>query len=175
MVLHLEHIWESEKLEVGKNFNNIVRKLIKRREEEEWRDQMEKKPKLRLYRKLKSRLVLENYVLDIERENRRYLTMLRGGTNYLRIERGRWVGESEGERVCNVCLCNEVEDEKHFLLTCPMYVSERVEMFRRIREDCELEHAEDMNEDWQMNILIGIGWRKSEYIRKAFEIKKRYT
>jgi len=37
------------------------------------------------------------------------------------------VRESEKERVCNVCLCEEVEDEKHFLLSCPMYVRERME------------------------------------------------
>ena len=55
--------------------------------------------------------------------------MLRGGTNKLRIETGRRVGESKEERVCNVCLCEEVEDEKHFLLGCRMYVRERVEMY----------------------------------------------
>lgn len=51
--LHLEHIWESEKIELGRNFNNLVRKLIKRKEESEWRDRMEKKSKLRTYRKLR--------------------------------------------------------------------------------------------------------------------------
>jgi hypothetical protein len=38
-------------------------------------------------------------------------------------------GGKGDERVCNVCLQEEVEDEKHFLLGCPMYVRERVEMF----------------------------------------------
>ena len=58
-----------------------------------------KKSKLREYRKLKSRLVLEDYVIELDREKRRQLTMLRGGTNKLRIETGRWRGESEEERV----------------------------------------------------------------------------
>ena len=45
--------------------------------------------------------------------------MLRGGTNKLRIETGRWSNESEPARVC---LCCETEDERHFLLRCPRYV-----------------------------------------------------
>jgi hypothetical protein len=182
--LNLEHVWESEQIQLGSNFNNIVRKLIKIKEENEWRERMEKKSKLRLYRKLKNRLRLEDYVVELDREQRRLLTMLRGGTNKLGIERGRWRERREHERLCPVCLCQEIEDERHFLLACPMYVRERVKMFERIREECELEYVEEMNEEWQLNILIGIGWRKQskdireiviEYIRKAFEIRKRYV
>ena len=33
-------------------------------------------------------------------------------------------------------------------------------MFAKIREECELEYVESMEEDWQLNVLIGIGWRK---------------
>ena len=142
-------------------------------------EKIEKKRKLR-YRRLKTRLVLEDCV---DRGKRRQLTMLRGGTNHLRIERGRWIGEREEERICNVCLCDDIEDEKHFLLACSMYVKERVDMFARIREECELEYVESMDEEWQLNILIGIGWRGKEkeireivieYIRKANEIRKKY-
>ena len=86
--------------------------------------------------------------------------------------------------MCKVCLCEEIEDEKHFLLNCPMYVRERAEMFVRIREECELEYAESMEEEWQLNVLIGVGWRKKgkelreivlEYIKKAYESRKRYV
>ena len=107
------------------NFGGLVKKLLKKKEEE-WRERMEKKSKLRLYIQLKSKLVMEEYVSELDRSKRKQLAMLRGGTNYLRIERGRWVGEEVEERVCRVCLCDDVEDEKHFLLACPM------QMFRRI-------------------------------------------
>ena len=50
--------------------------------------------------------------------------MLRGGTNKLRIETGRWRGESQEESVCKVCLCEDVEDERHFF-TCMSNVCER--------------------------------------------------
>ena len=109
--------------------------------------------------------------------------MMRGGTNKLRIETGRWRGEKREERVCRVCLCEEVEDEKHFILACPMYVRERVEMFDKIRESCEVD-VEIMDQDSQIDILIGIGWRKKgkeirqvvvDYIRKANEIRSKYA
>ena len=116
---------KSQKFVVGKNFDNLIRKILRGKEEEDWTDRMKEKSKLRLYRKIKTRLVLEDYLTEFDREKRRQLTMIRGGTNNLRIERGRWVGEREEERVCNVCLGEVVEDEKHFLLGCPMYVRER--------------------------------------------------
>ena len=180
--IDLEHLWESERFEPGQNFHNLVRKLIKKRDEDEWRENMRKRSKLRTYRKLKDRLVLEKYVLELEREQRRQLTMLRGGTNKLRIETGRWEGEREEDRVCNVCLSEEVENEKHFLLACPMYASERVEMYERIKEVCELE-IDQMNEDSKLQVLIGIGWRNKEkeirrivldYIKKASKIRKKF-
>jgi len=181
--LHLEHIWESENFEIGRNFDNLVRKLIKRKDEDEWREEMNKKRKLRLYSRIKTRLQLEDYVVELDREKRRQLTMIRGGTNYLRIETGRWVGEREHERLCKVCLCEEVENEKHFLLACPMYVRERVQMFAKIREECNLEYIENMDDEWQLNILIGVGWKEKgkqvreivvDYLRKANEIRKKY-
>ena len=69
--------------------------------------------------------------------------MLRGGSNKLGIETGRWRQRREQERWCKVCLCQDVEDERHFLLECCMYVRERVKMFDRIRQECELEYVED--------------------------------
>ena len=86
--------------------------------------------------------------------------------------------------MCKVCLCDEVEDEKHFLLRCSRYGSERARMFVRIREECQLEYVEFMDEEWQLHVLIGVGWRKKErkvreivleYMRKAYEVRKKYV
>jgi hypothetical protein len=179
--LHLEHIWISEKIPEARNFNQLVSQLMKMKEESEWREKMMKKSKLRTYRKLKIKLELEKYVIELDREKRRYLTMMRGGTNKLRIEVGRRKGLREEERVCHARLCEEVEDEKHFLLLCPMYVRERVKMFDKIKNECQLENIERLDEDKQLDLLIGIGWRKKEkeirnivleYICKALEIRK---
>ena len=158
----MEHIWESENFEIGRNFDNLVRKLIKRKDEDEWREEMNKKRKLRLYSRIKTRLQLEDYVVELDREKRRQLTMIRGGTNYLRIETGRWVGEREPERLCKMCLCEEVE---------------------RKTLSISMSHIENMDDEWQLNILIGVGWKEKgkqvreivvDYLRKANEIRKKY-
>ena len=63
-----------------------------------------------------------------------------------------------------------------------MYASERVEMYERIKEVCELE-IDQMNEDSKLQVLIGIGWRNKEkeirrivldYIKKASKIRKKF-
>jgi hypothetical protein len=184
--LHLELVWQSENIpnENENHFINLVRELIYKKEESEWQNNIHKKTKLRTYIKLKSELKLEEYIIDFERRRRRHLTMLRGGTNKLRIERGRWVGELENERVCQVCSCDEVEDETHFLLFCSRYVRERVEMFERIKSlDFRLDDIERRENDIQLDILIGRGWKDKtseirevvlEYMRKADKERRKF-
>ena len=46
------------------------------------------------------------------------LVKLRGGTNRLRIEQGRYEKEEVEKRICLFCDSKQVEDEKHFMLTC---------------------------------------------------------
>ena len=110
--------------------------------------------------------------------------MLRGGTNQLRIERGRWEGEKVEDRVCRICLCDYVEDEQHFMLVCPMYVRERAKMFEEIRKKCIVVESIQSNEEL-MKILIGDGVGDQEitkrmrkvvslYIRKAHKKRKRF-
>ena len=53
-----------------------MKTLIKIKEENEWREEIMQKSKLRVYRRLKDRLVLEDYVVELDREQRRQLTML---------------------------------------------------------------------------------------------------
>ena len=64
-----------------------------------------------------------------------------------------------------------------------MYVRQRVEMIERIKSECEIDDIERLDEDSQMNILIGIGWRNKskeirkivlDYMRKAYDIRKRF-
>jgi hypothetical protein len=71
--------------------------------------------------------------------------------------------------VCLVCLSEQVEDEKHFLLDCPRYVRERVVMFERVKEiSRELEDIERREENEQLDILIGRGWKdKTKQIRQV--------
>jgi hypothetical protein len=57
-------------------------------------------------------------------------------------------------------------------------------MFRKIREEVGLEFIESMQEEWQLQVMIGVGWREGgkeirrivlEYIKKAYEVRKNYV
>ena len=80
---------------------------------------MTQKPKLRLSSTLKFELEREEY-LDaiVDAEERRLMTGMRGGTNSLRVEVGRWSAEQLEERTYSFCARKEVEDEAHALLKC---------------------------------------------------------
>ena len=58
-------------------------------------------------------------------------------------------------------------------------------MFEKIRNEVEgeLEYIENMNEEWQLQFLIGVGWKRKrkeirkivmEYIKKAYDIRNKY-
>ena len=87
----LEHVWSQDGLseEESKLWHATLQAKIQHREEEAWRKAMQGKPKLRTYRLLKDRLCFEDYLTHPDVRARETMTRLRGGTNELRIEKGR--------------------------------------------------------------------------------------
>ena len=51
----------------------------------------------------------------------------------LRIETGRYDNLPRDERLCNLCNCNRIEDETHFLLDCSSFSSIRDMFFSKTR------------------------------------------
>jgi hypothetical protein len=62
------------------------------------------------------------------------MVMMRGGTNDLRIETGRYEKLEEEERICIFCKSGEVEDERHFLCRCEAWKDEREVVLREVRK-----------------------------------------
>ena len=52
----------------------------------------------------------------------------------LTIETGRYAKPkiAKEERKCRYCNLDDVEDEKHFLLKCPLYNEERLSLFSSV-------------------------------------------
>ena len=132
----LEEYWEKQEvMEVYKRtWRAIVWKKIQDKEQEEWRKRMDSKSKLRTYRGLKSVLETEKYLEEGTAQQRRVMVMMRGGTNDLRIETGRYEKLEEKERICIFCESGEVEDEMHFLCRCEAWQDEREGVMRRVRK-----------------------------------------
>ena len=57
---------------------------------------------------------------------------LRTSIHKLEIETGRWNKTPREERICKQCILNKIEDEKHFLFECQMYINERQELYNTI-------------------------------------------
>ena len=90
--------------------------------------------KLRTYRLFKDTLEVEPYLLlNQHRLQRRSLAMLRIGVLPLEVETGRYARPATplDERLCQLCTLNVVEDEKHFMLQCPLYEDQRQSMLQR--------------------------------------------
>ena len=130
---------------------------------------MQSKPKLRTYRLLKNSLCFEEYLKHPDLRARETMTRLRGGTNELRIEKGRHRATNRdkihytSERVCLICVSGEVEDECHFLIDCVEYEDLREKMFQTVDVNfLSGERAKEVRKEKAgklrlMNALIGHG------------------
>ena len=89
------------------------------------------KNKLRLYKCFKSEYKTENYVkCMLPREHRSAYSKFRCGVAPIRIETGRYERLALEDRRCFSCL-NQVEDEEHALLHCPLYQEMRQMFFEK--------------------------------------------
>ena len=96
---------------------------------------LQDKGKLSTYFKFKFSFGKETYLSSINNGNCRILTKFRLSNHKLRVETGRherrvnMSGKLESiprcERLCQYCNLNVTEDEHHFLLQCPLYVTSR--------------------------------------------------
>lgn len=87
-----------------------------------WATNVTKKAKLRTYCKIKDDLGCESYVsMNLSRSQRALIAQLRLGILPLSIETGRYKGLAISDRVCPLCDTGVVEDELHFIFSCPSY------------------------------------------------------
>lgn len=87
--------------------------------------------KLRTYRLFKNIFKFENYLIIGNYDQRKSLTKFRISAHDLEIERGRYTGIQQQNRICKICQ-NNVEDECHFLLKCEPLENERKEILEII-------------------------------------------
>ena len=131
--------------------------------------------KLRVYKQLKTEPGRETYLSEVQiSKHRRAMTKLRMSSHSLEIERGRWYDDTEPEdRVCHFCQVNgvkKVEDEAHFLISCPQYKELREKLLpSRILKNPGLNSEEKL-----IKILSDKDSLKStaKFICQAFEDRK---
>jgi len=127
------HIWENQVI-TAKDIISISNKLHETHVMNTIGDifNSEKYPKLRTLKTFKQDFRQENYLSTLENQGHRIaLTKFRLSSHNLKIETGRYESNPRVEpsdRLCIFCDKMAVENEQHFLLTCPLYTDLRINL-----------------------------------------------
>jgi len=102
---------------------------------DEWKNNLYTKPKLRTYVLFKENYCTENYVkYCMSRQQRSLIAQLRLGILPIHIETGRFRGTKLEDRICQLCDIQEVEDEIHFVCKCNLFKGLREIMYRTVQD-----------------------------------------
>ena len=117
---------------------HVVYKILTNHFKSCWDYTKSTSPKLEFYHSIKSEFGKESY-LDLVRNSihRHHTTKLRISAHDLEIESGRYSNIPREERICKWCARSRgdkiIEDEKHILYDCDLYVDARNKMIDLIR------------------------------------------
>ena len=99
--------------------------LLTSKAQEEWREIVLSKPKLRTYATFKDKFETTDYIkINLSRFDRSLMSKFRCGILQLHIETGRFNQTKVEDRFCNICKEGFIEDELHFLCICSEYISD---------------------------------------------------
>lgn len=114
--LHSGHIPDSK-------FPGIARKNIHDNFVKFWQQGIRNQPKLEVYRLIKQEFTISKYLELPEFRDRQRIKKFITSNHCLEIEKARHQKEQvdRAERICRACDQETIEDEHHFLVTCPVY------------------------------------------------------
>jgi len=101
-------------------------------------------PKLRTYKEIKLNTGTETYIKsNMSKYHRSPVAKMRTGTFPISIETGRYKKQPVQDRTCPRCP-TKLEDEKHFMLDCPLYKIPRDNLYQQfqMKNDEDLENLE---------------------------------
>jgi hypothetical protein len=115
------------------DFDELITKaeeVLMRIEVDRWSKELSKQPKLRFYRLFKNTFETATYVKQCASKSARsFIAQIRSGVLPLKVEVGRFMQKKLEERNCDICKSDNIEDEMHFIFTCPMYEVLRKDFF----------------------------------------------
>jgi len=175
--LKLEKYWKENKVSLDEEkWINLLEERIQQREEKQWLERVKRRDKLRTYVKFKRNLQKEKYLDIRDRFGVPELVRLRGGTNRLKIEKGRYSKTPAEERVCEFCGTGQVEDELHFMLICPLYRDLRKVMWESVRsllpQPCMIFADEDKFVVLMQAQTSPIAKHVLKYVKQAMKVRR---
>ena len=102
---------------------------------DQWKINVNLKPKLHIYANIKQSYKRENYChVNMKRSQRALIAKLRLGILPIRVETGRYNSIKREERLCLVCNNGDVEDEQHDMFYCKVHSEIRLCLLDKARE-----------------------------------------
>ena len=179
------NLLKENNIEIDKDSHFTIRKKVKANYEtgliNALKNCITEQKKLRTYAEFKTVIKFGNYPNIIKNQKIRFnLTRFRLGVNDLEIEKGRYKRHPVPKelRLCKLCRniqIQAIEDEKHFLLHCPMYNTLRYDLYRNIAT--KQSNLLDLKDNEKFVWLLSqedtdcSQWL-SKFINKAFEKRK---
>lgn len=139
---------------------------------EHWESILPDQIKLRTYNKYKTSHGPDKYLkLNLSRLERSLVAQFRLGILPLNIEAGRFRRLKLEDRICPICH-DGIEDECHFLFTCPLYTELRVKLISTLQLDNI--NFDELSNFEKLRILFTTYTRQTvKYICQAFAKRKK--
>ena len=92
---------------------------------QKWKSDIDNSPKALCYRLFKENLEFEEYLDLLSDKDKITFCRFRTGNHRLPIETGRWQGTERRNCFCELCNCEDIGDEFHYILKCRALLDER--------------------------------------------------
>lgn len=163
--------WEAQSVGDIRIFTAVLNQRLKEKAHEAWYAAVLENNKLNMYSQCKSLLIQESYITSVcNVQLVRSLLLFRCSGHQLAIETGRWSNTPVAERICHYCNLTKIsviEDEKHFLYVCPLYIDLREKYLS------EFTLVGDVHKDVSSMCDSVYAWRLALYIYQG--MKKRLS
>ena len=116
-----------------------IKKICRDNYDRFWKVELDNSPKATSYKTYKNNINFESYLQHFKKFKLRIgLSRFRLSNHNLMIEKGRHFKPKleRNERKCYVCK-NQIENEEHFLLNCPLFTPQRKGLEIICKENCE--------------------------------------
>ena len=116
------YAWYSQEVGKAKEFLSMFKSRLKDNLIQEWFSDINNSNKAYHYRYFYNIFQVQFYVeINLPAPLSRILARLRCSVHELKVETGRDNCTPHAERICTLCSNNQVEDEFHLVLQCPVY------------------------------------------------------
>ena len=127
--LGLGYIWNLS--HVDRIVYNVIKERINDTFKQQCYNRIMTTPKGILYKHLVNEFKLQNYLRKpLDARCLKEITKIRTCAHKLNLEFGRHRNVERSERKCRLCNLNEIEDEYHFILQCPLYNDIRIKFIK---------------------------------------------